>query len=167
MILVFSPFLEQKWQNYIKNKSFHLKKKLYLWIFSMTKSLLSEPPAHLQNSLHYDGALGSWIQAKNLVYERPSTVTCARQEKLFSSIVPSLRLCSSEGQSSIGERKDPRLAMRLLEEGLHTANIYFPETVRNKPLQFMVEVTTENIWSWYSEWWIIAKIIVLPTAACD
>ena len=31
--------------------------------------------------------------------------------------------------------------MRLLEEGLHTANIYFPETVRNKPLQFMVEVT--------------------------
>ena len=35
--------------------------------------------------------------------------------------------------------------IRGLLEGLHTANIYFPETVRNKPLQFMVEVTTKNI----------------------
>ena len=85
---------------------------------------------------------------------RPSTVsvTCARREKTFSSIVPSLRLYSSEGQSSIGERKDPRLAMRLLEEGLHTANIYFSETVRNIPLQFMVDITAKNIWSLYSEW---------------
>ena len=59
--MYFSPFLEQKWQNYITNKSCHLKKS-DIWEFFMTKLLLYEPPAHLQNFLHYDGGLVAWPQ---------------------------------------------------------------------------------------------------------